>query len=193
VVALAQEGIGPDKLVLLHCVSAYPSALADTNLTFLQTLRSAFGTAVGFSDHTLGREAACIAVALGATWIEKHFTTDRTLDGLDHKYAMEPEALAEYVSALRSTEAALQPKVFKIGDAERYTRQRARRGLYVSRALPAGHRLTSEDVLVLRPEGPMAADEIDRVMGLTLTRALEAFAPLSHAELSAAQGGSTLD
>jgi len=174
VAALAKEGVEGEKLVLLHCVSAYPSELKDTNLTFLQTLRSAFGTAVGFSDHTLGREAACIAVALGATWIEKHFTTDHTLDGLDHKHAMEPDAFAAYVSAIRETEAALVPKVTKIGPAEAYTRQRARRGLYAANDLPAGHVLTSEDILIVRPESAIAADEIDEVVGSTLLQPVKA-------------------
>lgn len=183
--ALSKEGIEGEKLVLLHCVSAYPSPLEDTNLTFLQTLRSAFGTAVGFSDHTLGREAACIAVALGATWIEKHFTTDHTLDGLDHKHAMEPDAFAEYVKAIRATEAALKPKVTKIGPAEAYTRQRARRGLYVARDLPVGHVLTHEDILIVRPESPIPADEIDVTVGRTLKQALVANAPISAADLEA--------
>jgi len=176
---LVKEGIEGEKLVLLHCVSAYPSALEDTNLTFLQTLRSAFGTAVGFSDHTLGREAACIAVALGATWIEKHFTTDHSLDGLDHKHAMEPSAFADYVKAIRATEAALQPKVTKIGPAEAYTRQRARRGLYVAKDLPGGHKLTNEDIVIVRPESPISADEIDLVVGRTLSGPATAFEPLT--------------
>ena len=182
---LAKEGIGGGKLVLLHCVSAYPSALEDTNLAFLQTLRSAFGTEVGFSDHTLGREAACVAVALGATWIEKHFTTDRTLDGLDHKHAMEPDAFAEYVKAIRATEAALKPRVMKIGSAEAYTRQRARRGLYVSKDLPAGHLLTDADILIVRPESAIPADEIDAVLGRALKQPLAASAPLSPSDLEA--------
>jgi sialic acid synthase SpsE len=184
VATLAQAGIAGERLVLLHCVSAYPSALEDTNLSFLQTLRGAFGTAVGFSDHTLGREAACIAVALGATWIEKHFTTDHTLDGLDHKHAMEPEAFTEYVQAIRATEAALRPKVVKIGPDEAYTRQRARRGLYVARDLPAGHVLANDDILVVRPESPLAADEIDHILGRSLARGLAAFEPLTPAVLA---------
>jgi N,N'-diacetyllegionaminate synthase len=185
---LAKEGMEGGKLVLLHCVSAYPSALEDTNLAFLKTLRCAFGTEVGFSDHTLGREAACVAVALGATWIEKHFTTDHTLDGLDHKHAMEPGVFAEYVKAIRATEAALKPKVVKIGPAEAYTRQRARRGLYVSKDLPAGHVLTDADILIVRPESPIAADEIDAVLGCALKRSVAAFAPLSPPDLDAPAG-----
>jgi sialic acid synthase SpsE len=186
---LAKEGIEGEKLVLLHCVSAYPSELKDTNITFLQTLRSAFGTAVGFSDHTLGREAACIAVALGATWIEKHFTTDHTLDGLDHKHAMEPDAFTAYVKAIRETEAAMKPKVVKIGPAEAYTRQRARRGLYVAKDLPPGHVLTNDDILIVRPESPIAADEIDLIVGRTLKQALPANEPLALAHLEPPTAG----
>jgi sialic acid synthase SpsE len=122
-------------------------------------------------------------VALGATWIEKHFTTDHTLDGLDHKHAMEPDAFAEYVKAIRATEAAMKPKVVKIGPAEAYTRQRARRGLYVSKDLPAGHVLTNTDILVVRPESPIPADEVDMIVGRTLKQSLAAFAPLSFSLL----------
>ena len=176
---LAKEGIEGERLVLLHCVSAYPSALSDTNLIFLQTLKNAFGTAIGFSDHSLGNEAACIAVALGATWIEKHFTIDHTLEGLDHKYAMEPLAFTNYVKALRETETSLKPKVQKIGPAEAYTRQRARRGLYVSKDLPAGHVLTNEDILIVRPESSIAADDIHLIVGRTLKKSMQSFEALS--------------
>lgn len=184
VAALDKEGVAGDRLVLMHCVSAYPSQLKETNLTFIQTLRSAFGTAVGFSDHTLGREAAPIAVALGATWIEKHFTTDRTLDGLDHKHAMEPDPFADFVQAIRDTEEALRPRVTKISPAEALTRQRARRGLYAARDLPAGHLLTNADIRIVRPESEIAADEIDMIIGRVLRVPLAAEEPFAHADLN---------
>lgn len=180
---LDKEGVNGDRLVLLHCVSAYPANLADTNLTFLQTLRSAFGTAVGFSDHTLSSEAAAVAIALGATWIEKHFTTDHTLDGFDHKHAMEPEPFAKYVQTLRDTVAALQPKVTKIGPAEEYTRQRARRGVYFSRDLPAGHCLCAADIEVVRPQSSIAADAADDVVGMILRHPVAAHSAVEWPDL----------
>jgi len=183
VAALGKEGIAGEKLVLLHCVSTYPTGLKDTNLSFLQTLRSAFGTSVGFSDHTLGYEAACIAVALGATWIEKHFTTDHSLDGLDHKHALEPDALADFVTTIRATEAALRPRVVKISPAETVTRQRARRGLYAAKSLPAGHVLMDEDIRIVRPENGIAADEIDAVLGRVLREPLAAEEALEYEQL----------
>lgn len=183
VATLSKAGVEGDRLVLLHCVSAYPSQLADTNLAFIPTLKNAFGTAVGFSDHTLSHEAACAAVALGATWVEKHFTTDHTLDGFDHKHALEPDVLVSYVQAIRAMENSLKPKVAKIGSAEAYTRQRARRGIYLAKDLPAGHRLTSEDLAIVRPESPIPADQIDDLIGTVLKRPLEAHAPLDWADV----------
>ena len=73
----------------------------------------------------------------------------------------------------------------KIGSAEAYTRQRARRGLYVSRDLPAGHLLTDADILIVRPESPIPADEIDAVLGRALKQPLAASAPLSPSDLEA--------
>lgn len=175
---LSKVGISGESLVLLHCVSSYPTDLDGTNLAFMQTLKQ-FGTAIGFSDHTLGTEAACAAVAVGATWIEKHFTTDCTLEGFDHKHAMEPIAFASYVKAIRATENSLLPKEQKIGEAEAYTKQRARRGLYVARDLPVGHVLKNEDILIVRPESAIAASQIDQVVGMKLAQSLKANEPLS--------------
>lgn len=180
VAALDRSGVGGQNLVLLHCVSAYPSKLEHTNLAFLATLRSAFGTAVGFSDHTITSEAACVAVALGATWIEKHFTTSCKLDGFDHKYALEPEGLKDYVASIRAVEQSMTPKVVKIGEAEAYTRQRARRGIYTARDLSAGTVLTHDDLLVVRPESQIPADEVDELVGMRLKEAVSAFMPLEY-------------
>lgn len=175
---LGKAGISGEKLVLLHCVSSYPTDLSDTNIAFIQTLKK-FGTAVGFSDHTLGTEAACVAVASGATWIEKHFTSDCTLEGFDHKYAMEPGPFSEYVKAIRFTENSLRQKDQKISEAEAYTKQRARRGLYAARDLPYGHILTSDDILIVRPENSISACQVDLIIGMKITKELKVNGPLS--------------
>ncbi len=183
VTALDKEGMNGERLVLLHCVSAYPTELEHTNLGFLHTLRNAFGTAVGFSDHTLGCEAACAAVALGATWIEKHFTIDRNLEGFDHKYALEPADLNSYVTAIRAVERSMAWQVSKILRAERDTRSRARRGLYAARHLPAGHVVTWDDLLILRPEGPIPVDLADMLVGTKLRQDISMHSPFTFAVL----------
>jgi len=186
---LSSAGINNKDLVLLHCVSVYPSHLAEANLRFVELLGARFGCEVGFSDHTRGAEAACIAVALGATWIEKHFTTDPTLDGLDHAHAAEPDELARYVRMIREAERALLPSAEKVGSGEARTKERARRGIYASRDLPQGHVVSEGDIEILRPEGPLPADRFDDVVGIHLGRLLRAHEPFLPADLSGGNSG----
>ena len=169
---------GNRDLVLMHCVSVYPVGLADMNLGFIDVLRERFGLPVGLSDHTESSLAAAIAVAKGVTWIEKHFTLDRESEGFDHAYAMEPEMLAAYIADIRDSEAAVAPSAQKVGAAEQTTRERARRALYAANDLEAGRTIGPEDVLVVRPQGPMGAAEFDVVVGAKLTRPLRRYEAL---------------
>lgn len=180
---LDSAGVSGSNLVLLHCVSVYPSPLSETNLYYIELFASRFGCEVGFSDHTMSTEGACVAVAMGATWIEKHFTMDSALDGLDHKHAAEPAALTRYIRMIRETEYSLLPKLQKVGADEAYTKQRARRGIYASRDLQQGHVVTDADLEILRPEGPLSADLVDEVVGIRLSRPVRAHEPLLPEDL----------
>ena len=85
-------------LMLLHCVSAYPvTQLSSLNLTTIRALQERYQCPVGYSDHTIGVDAARFAVAAGAVVIEKHFTLSRALDGPDHALSSEPDELKELV------------------------------------------------------------------------------------------------
>ena len=75
---IEQVGTPRTSITVLHCNTEYPTPMVDANLRAMLTIRETFGVNVGYSDHTLGIEAAIAAVALGATVIEKHFTLDRT-------------------------------------------------------------------------------------------------------------------
>jgi sialic acid synthase SpsE len=166
-------------LVLMHCVSVYPARLEETNLSVIDTLRSAFGFPVAYSDHTETSTAACLALTKGVSYIEKHFTYDRKAEGFDHAYAAENDDFVQYVADVRAAEKALQAAPVKINDRERYTRQRARRSLYAARDLKAGKIIQDADVLIVRPENVMAADQVDLVVGRRLTSDLAAYAPFT--------------
>lgn len=158
------------RVVLMHCVSAYPCPPEIANVGFVTVLKTAFGLPVGFSDHTESSVAAIAAVALGATWIEKHMTLDRTAQGFDHAYAMEPDMLAAYIADIRAAEAALATHTPKVGSQEAGVRMRARRSLWAARDLPAGHVLTTDDILVVRPAGPLAPPDLPLLLGRRLAR-----------------------
>lgn len=178
------ERSGLTDIVLLHCVSVYPARLEGANLSFIETLKEKFGYPVGYSDHTGDSLAACMALAKGATWFEKHYTEDRRQDGFDHAYAMEEDGLKAYVADLHHAEAALASCEIKLGEAELYTRKRARRSLYAARDLSSGSRVGDNDVLVVRPEGPMDADQIDLVVGRRLARDVKQYQPFTPEDLS---------
>ena len=96
-------------LALLHCVSAYPVNPSDANLSAIRTLAEKFpSTTIGYSDHTIGNEAAILAVAAGARIIEKHFTIDRNYSEFrDHQLSADPTSMAELVTKIRDAEILL--------------------------------------------------------------------------------------
>ena len=169
---------GNQDIVLLHCVSVYPCPPDLVNLPFIATLRQAFGLPVGFSDHTLDSTAAVAALALGAEWFEKHFTWDRAAEGFDHANSLNPEQLKRYGDDLRSAYAALA-SAKKVGEKESGTRARARRALHASRNIQSGEVLTENDVLIVRPEGPLAPGDLPLLLGQTLRKPIAQFEPFS--------------
>jgi len=96
-----------NKFILLHCVSNYPCSFESINMRAIKTLERKFNCQIGFSDHSLGNEAAIASVALGAKVIEKHFTINRKLPGPDQKASVLPEEFNELVNSIRKTEIIL--------------------------------------------------------------------------------------
>jgi N,N'-diacetyllegionaminate synthase len=181
-------GPGPLPLVLLQCTASYPAPLTSAHAKVVTTLREAFGVWTGLSDHTGEAAAAAVAaVAQGAVIVEKHYTLSRRLPGPDHRFALEPHQLAEMVRAIRQTEAALGSGAKIVDPVEHELRHFARRSVFVTRDLPAGHLLEAGDLRVLRrgklPAGlePYTAPLLP---GRRLERAVAAFAPLQAADLA---------
>lgn len=168
------EKCGHEDIVVMHCVSAYPCPTEEMNLHFITELGK-FGYPLGLSDHTESSSAAIAAVALGVTYIEKHFTYDRKAKGFDHAYAMEPDALKSYINDIRSVEKALQPKVEKLSHSEKEVSKRARRSLYAARDIEPGSILTRNDIITVRPGGELEPNKIDAVLGQSTNQKIRRF------------------
>lgn len=147
----AVRGYDNNNVVLLHCTSAYPTPLSEANLRRIRTLADTFGCLVGFSDHTEGITAATAAVALGAVWIEKHFTSDRSLPGPDQHFSSDPAEFAALVSGVRSTEAALGSAEMTPTDVEQASRREYRLSCVAARNIEAGSILSDADIEIARP------------------------------------------
>ena len=161
-------------MTLLHCVSNYPCADESLNLSVIPTLRRAFGRDVGYSDHSRGPLAAAMAVALGATVIEKHFTLDRSADGPDHAASDTPEQFADLVHHVRRAETMLGVAVKRCQDEERQMARVSRKSLTLTRDVKTGERLTREHFRLMRPGTRLPAAVLDQVVGRTAGTDLDA-------------------
>jgi len=148
------EETGNDQIILLHCVSCYPTPPEECNLSVMQAMEAAFGYPTGFSDHTVGFDIPFAAVCMGAKVIEKHFTLDKKLPGPDHAGSADPEDLARLVSAIRSYERSIGDGVKRPSVSEEVTRLKKRRSIYAKRELQKGDILKPEDIDFLTPSVP---------------------------------------
>jgi len=137
-------------VTVLHCTSQYPTPFEEANLRAMDTLRAAFGLAVGYSDHTEGCLVPVAAVARGATLIEKHFTLDRGLPGPDHKASLEPDELARMVADIRALSSALGDAWKAPQPSEWDTRRAGRQQVVAARDIAASTTLTRADLTTAR-------------------------------------------
>jgi N-acetylneuraminate synthase/N,N'-diacetyllegionaminate synthase len=175
-------------LVLLHCVSSYPTPLEQANVRAIDTLRAAFGVPVGYSDHCLGEDASLAAVARGACVLERHLTLDRTRRGPDHAMSLEPAELRELIGKVRRMEAALGDGSKAPQPSEHDVRTVARRSIVAARALDAGETLTAAALAIKRPGGGLAPARLSELIGSRLVRPLGADEQLTEAHLETRRG-----
>ena len=109
---------------LMHCVSTYPMADEDANLTAMFTLGEEFRCPVGYSGHEVGLQISLAAVAMGASSIERHITLDRAMYGSDQSASLEPEGLKHLVRDIRVVEKAMGDGKKFIGEKEGQIREK---------------------------------------------------------------------
>ena len=161
---------GNENVTLMHCTTDYPTELQDVNLYAMKTMEQAFQIEVGYSDHTLGCDAAVAAVALGATCIEKHITLDRNMEGPDHQASMPPEEFKEYVKHIRNAEILLGDGCKRPTAKELININQVRRSIVTTKAVSKGTVLTEEMLCLKRPGTGIAPEHMNILVGRTLKR-----------------------
>lgn len=139
------------QVTILHCTTEYPAPFDQTNLRSMKSIGEIFDIPVGFSDHTPGISIPIAAVALGATVIEKHFTTDKNLPGPDHKASLEPDELKAMVKAIREVEVALGTFRKAPSPVEMGNKKIARKSLVSETEIKMGEPFTHENLTSKRP------------------------------------------
>ncbi len=122
----AVEWLQGCDIVMLHCNSTYPAPLEDLNLSCIRTLKDSYGCEVGYSGHEFRLGTTVAAVYLGATYLERHITLDRTMWGSDHMSSVEPQGLIKLVKGVRELELAYGDGIKKVTEGELGPRKKLR-------------------------------------------------------------------
>ncbi len=155
------------KITILHCNSAYPTPISDLNLNVIKTFKKEFNCDVGLSDHSLSITAPSLAVTLGASVIEKHFTLDRKMKGPDHKSSLEPGELKEMIKLIKETELALGASNKIVTKSETLNKKIIRKSLVASKFIKKGEKFTKNNIEVKRPGNGINPMEINKIFGKT--------------------------
>lgn len=162
---LLSEGLTKNEITIVHCNTEYPTSMEDVNLKAMNTIGKSFGVKIGYSDHTLGIEVPIAAVALGATFIEKHFTLDRNLRGPDHRASLEPEELKAMVIAIRNIEKAISGSGMKAPSAsELKNKLIARKSIVAARLIKKGEIFSEDNLAIKRPGTGISPMKWDKVI-----------------------------
>ncbi|MFZ5981799.1 MAG: pseudaminic acid synthase [Candidatus Zixiibacteriota bacterium] len=169
---------GVNEIILLKCTSTYPATPENSHIRTIPHMRELFGVQVGLSDHSLGVGVAIAGVALGATFIEKHFTLNRADGGVDSAFSMEP---AEMRNLVIETERAWQAggRVHYGATDKEKTSLKYRRSLYVAVDMRAGDVFTPENLRVIRPGLGLPPKYYEIVMGKKVTRDVRKGTPVT--------------
>lgn len=160
---------GNNKVILLHCVLAYPAKYEDLNLRAIPYLKSVFpNNIIGYSDHVPPDPNMIVlttSVLLGARVIEKHFTLDKNLSGNDHYHSMDPSDLKKFIQNINFLSRILGECMKEPLDSERQARLYARRSITAKIRIPKGTTITRELLAMRRPGTGIPPNFLDLIIG----------------------------
>jgi len=175
--ATNDESIGlllREKVTVLHCTTQYPAALEILNMRAMVTIAEKFNLRVGYSDHSAGSVASTVAVSLGATVIEKHFTLDKALEGPDHAASLDADELVEFINTLQNVGVVLGSSEKAAHPDEASNRAAVRRSLVAASDIVQGQIIDARQIDCRRPAVGRTSFEFWDVVGSVASRSYSA-------------------
>lgn len=174
----AARQAGCRDLILLHCVSGYPTPAEDINLRTISDIAQRYDVHAGLSDHSMGTAVSVAAIAQGACLIEKHFTLARADGGPDSAFSLEADELQSLCLDVNTAWKSLGKVSYERKPSESGNAQ-FRRSLYAVRDIAAGEALSKDNIRSIRPGFGLAPKELPRVLGTSAKVAIARGTPLS--------------
>ena len=169
---------GNNDITILKCTSAYPANPKDANLSTIDDIKERFKVKSGLSDHTLGIEAPMIAVAMGATVIEKHFILEKSLGGADAHFSLDEKEFKKMVDAVRLTEKMMGKVDYEMTENKRKSREFSR-SLFIVTDVKKGEFITNKNVRSIRPGFGLHPKFLSEIIGKEYISNQEKGTPLS--------------
>ena len=160
-----KNNIKKSNIFLLHCTSSYPAPVDELNMNSMLYLKKKFKLSVGYSDHSDSVITPVIATTLGAEIIEKHFTVNKNYPGPDHKSSVNVSEFTEIVKSVRFTNLALGNFEKKCTKSEKKNKKLVRKSIYALDDIKKGEIFTEKNIITLRPERGIKANQWNRVLG----------------------------
>ena len=161
-------------LILLHCVSSYPTPLNECNLSMMDVLRKRYDLPVGYSGHELGYLPSLAAVTMGAQVIERHFTLDKSMTGFDHKMSLEPDELISMVRNIRDLSVIKGKGLKEVSETEWITRKKYHVSMASACKIKRGTLLTESMVSYRNPGTGIPAKLAATILGKTAVKEIPA-------------------
>jgi len=141
---------GAKEIILLYCVSNYPSKISDFNFNNIKILKERYKCKIGFSDHLTDNKIVAAAIAAGAEVIEKHIALDNQKKGFDLAFSLKGKEIKNYVQAIKNTSLIMGKKYFYRSKSENQSKQ-FRRSIYAVSDIKKGEKFTKKNIKVIRP------------------------------------------
>jgi len=169
--------VGNKQVIILHCVSGYPTPVEESNLRTLPELEKESDCLIGLSDHTLSLETSIAAVALNACFIEKHFVLKRDSGAIDAAFSLEPHEFKQLVKSTKITWQALGKSSFELKASESYN-ARLQRSLYATEDIRKGEQFTIKNTRSVRPNNGLPPKHLPIILTATASRDIAKHTPL---------------
>ena len=169
---------GNNDITILKCTSAYPADPSDANLLTIPDIKERFGVKVGISDHTMGIEGPVVAIALGATVIEKHFILDKKIGGPDAHFSLDEKEFTQMVKSVRIAESMMGKIDNQMTEKKKKSRQFSR-SLFIVKDVKAGEKITRENVRSIRPGFGIHPKYLSEIIGNKFNSDFQKGTPMS--------------
>ena len=154
-----------NRIILLHSVSGYPTPIQEVNLKVIQSLKSKFPYAVGFSDNGIDQLVPLVAVSMGAKIIEKHFTLNKNMKGPDHKISSNPKEFSNLVKNIRLIEQMMGNNMKSCQKSEAVNKTAARRSITANQIIKKGEKISEHMIAIKRPATGIEPKFFKKVIG----------------------------